>query len=394
MVLSDGVKLILDRLFENGIEAFVVGGAVRDSMLGRIPSDYDLASDAEPEKIKSLFDKVILTGERYKTITVIENGEKVEITQYRSEADYGDNRHPGVVLPAASIEEDLVRRDFTVNAMAYNEQRGLIDPCGGRRDLRHRLIRAVGNPDERFSEDALRIIRAYRFASVLGFDIEEQTAVSARKLCRLLSDVSVERIQHELSLLLTGLRPSATYELIENGGLEEFFGTDCHEKAGLIDRSSCDSEVRFVMLCMTCGMKKFGDTAKKLRYPNRFCKAVEDIERLLERELEDKRNIKSAMGNFAPEIIKKALTVKNEFLQKDTARSTELINQIQRNNEPYKISQLDISGDDLLKLGFKGQDIGKVLSALLEFVIDYPQDNNKSRLIEEAKRLYKQNNLG
>ena len=204
--LPTNVLLAISMLEKAGYEAFAVGGAVRDSLLGKEASDFDITTSAFPHETKKVFEgfNVIETGIKHGTVTVIFDGEPLEITTYRIDGEYADNRHPSEVTFTKNVEDDLARRDFTINAMAFNPVRGLVDPFGGAEDLKNGIIRTVGDGEKRFSEDALRILRCIRFASVLGFNIEEKTAVNAKKMVSLLDNVSAERIFVELKKLICG----------------------------------------------------------------------------------------------------------------------------------------------------------------------------------------------
>jgi len=195
---------ILNMLGAAGYEAYVVGGCVRDAILGRVPGDWDITTSAKPEEIKRVFRATVDTGIQHGTVTVLMEGEPFEVTTYRIDGEYEDGRHPKEVAFTASLEEDLRRRDFTINAMAYHPDKGLVDLYGGIEDLQNRTIRCVGCAEERFGEDALRILRALRFSSQLDFDIEEETRAAIRKLAGSLAKISAERIQKELTLLLSG----------------------------------------------------------------------------------------------------------------------------------------------------------------------------------------------
>lgn len=202
----DYAQVVLDRLEDMGYEAYVVGGCVRDSLLGRVPKDWDICTNASPNEVLACFRRfhVIKTGLKHGTVTVMVHGEGVEVTTFRTDGVYSDNRHPDSVSFVSNVQEDLARRDFTINAMAYSPRRGLVDAFGGREDLAAGLIRCVGEPDERFNEDGLRILRALRFASRYGFRIERETAYSIRRNRLLLTNVSAERLFTELKGILVG----------------------------------------------------------------------------------------------------------------------------------------------------------------------------------------------
>ena len=205
--LPEDVKAILHTLQTAGYEAYAVGGCIRDSLLGRIPDDWDITTSAKPEETKALFGRTVDTGIRHGTVTVMRHGRGYEVTTYRVDGEYEDGRHPKEVTFTASLKEDLKRRDFTVNAMAYNEKDGLVDLFGGRQDLERGIIRCVGDANERFSEDALRIMRAVRFSAQLGFVIENGTREAIRSHAENLRQVSAERIQIELTKLVTSPHP-------------------------------------------------------------------------------------------------------------------------------------------------------------------------------------------
>ena len=215
--LPEKVKFIIDTLTDAGFEAYAVGGCVRDSILGRTPGDWDITTSAAPDQVKHLFTKTIDTGIQHGTVTVLEGKEGFEVTTYRIDGEYEDNRHPKEVMFTQNLIEDLKRRDFTINAMAYNETEGLIDAFGGIEDLGKKVIRCVGSPEDRFTEDALRMMRAVRFASQLGFTIEKHTKEAISKLSSNLAQISAERIQVELVKLLVSDHPEQMRTVYETG---------------------------------------------------------------------------------------------------------------------------------------------------------------------------------
>lgn len=209
--MDEGAAELLDTLHKAGYAAYVVGGCVRDSLLGLTPHDWDLCTSALPQQVMELFgaQRCIPTGLQHGTVTVKQSGALYEITTFRTEGTYTDGRHPDEVHFVPDVREDLARRDFTINAMAYNEKEGLVDPFGGQADLQSGIVRAVGVPRQRFTEDALRILRLYRFAARFGFAIDPPTAQAAQELCAHLDCVSVERIEEELAKLLSAPAPAA-----------------------------------------------------------------------------------------------------------------------------------------------------------------------------------------
>lgn len=220
--LPGKVKCIIDTLEEAGFEAYAVGGCVRDSMLGRKPEDWDITTSASPWQVKELFPVTVDTGIKHGTVTVLIGHEGFEVTTYRIDGEYEDKRHPKEVLFTSDLLEDLKRRDFTINAMAYNDKKGLVDAFGGARDLEDKKIQCVGDPVERFTEDALRLMRAVRFSAQLGFSIEGRTKEVIPALAGNLADISEERIQTELVKLLVSGHPEELRTLYETGMTKVF----------------------------------------------------------------------------------------------------------------------------------------------------------------------------
>ncbi|MCR5202829.1 MAG: CCA tRNA nucleotidyltransferase [Lachnospiraceae bacterium] len=217
MKVPENVKCIIRQLNNAGHDAYAVGGCVRDTILGRLPDDWDITTDAKPEEVKAVFKKTVDTGLLHGTVTVLMNGEGYEVTTYRIDGDYGDGRHPDNVSFTPDLEEDLKRRDFTVNAIAYNDETGYVDCFGGVEDIENRIIRCVGNPDERFSEDALRIMRAVRFSGQLEFTIEDDTYEAIKRHVDNLKNVSAERIRVEFEKLLMSVEPEKFMMLYDTG---------------------------------------------------------------------------------------------------------------------------------------------------------------------------------
>lgn len=222
VTIPEQAEKILEQLQTAGYEAYVVGGCVRDSLLGRKPDDWDITTSAKPEQVKALFRRTVDTGLKHGTVTVLMGGEGFEVTTYRIDGEYEDGRHPREVSFTSSLKEDLQRRDFTINAMAYNHKTGLVDMFGGLSDLERKIVRCVGNPMERFTEDALRILRAVRFCAQLGFSMEEETAKGLSVLAPNLRMVSAERIQVELVKLLVSPHPDYLRLAYEAGITKEF----------------------------------------------------------------------------------------------------------------------------------------------------------------------------
>lgn len=386
--LPDCLEYCIDRLADKGFEAYVVGGCIRDLLVGRTPSDFDIATSARPDEIKQVFDKCIDTGEKYGTITVLVNDSAVEITTFRAESDYSDCRKPDNVIFLNNIEEDLSRRDFTVNAMAYNHSSRLIDPYGGRDDLTEKIIRCVGDPRERFSEDALRILRAYRFSSTLGFRIEENTERATVEKAGLLAKISAERIKAELDKILSSKKPSYISRIFENNIL------DCLDLtiANTDELSKLDDIPNFLPLRWTAlvwigGLSVKGIT-ELLKFDNKTVSLMESYVNLLNLPpAKTGAQIKRQLALVHPDYYLDYLYAWEVLTQQRTGIAREYFLDLTEKNEPWEISMLAVDGNDLLGLGLKqGTEIGMMLEKLLELVIDNPSLNTRKDLLEFAKK--------
>jgi len=430
--LPVAVKKAVEKLNQKGFEAFVVGGCVRDSVMGKIPHDWDITTSASPEENKEVFKeyKVIETGIMHGTVTVIFEDKFLEITTYRIDGDYSDNRHPDKVSFTRNLEEDLARRDFTMNALAFNPDMEIRDFFGGIKDIENKLIRAVGEPDRRFTEDALRIMRALRFGAVLGFEIEEETKNSIRKNAHLLKNIAAERIQAELSKLICGENayrilmdfPDVLAEIIPQ--IRDSVGFDQKNKyhifdvyehsARAVENVDAVLHLRLAMLfhdigkpfCFTVDENGQGhfkghaklsvDIAEKalnaLKYDNatkdkvlmlvKYHDAViEDDERLIKRWL----NRLTPEGFFDLLKVKKAdnLSQNPEFDRSaDIDKILKKAKEILGRKECFSLSSLAVNGDDLLALGVpEGKKIGEALQFLLDAVTDEKCENDKQKLI-------------
>ena len=371
--IPEKIKFVLRTLTHNGYDAYIVGGCVRDSLLGITPSDYDVTTSAKPEEILGLFDKTVPTGLKHGTVTVIIENEPIEVTTFRTEGEYKDFRHPQNVEFVTDLREDLSRRDFTVNAVAYNETVGLVDLFGGLSDLENKILRSVGDSDKRFKEDALRILRLFRFASQLEFTPEEKTLKSALKLQNGLKNISKERIFSEIVKAVNGKNPKAILPLINSGGLE-FLGICKTPEFTTID----DSDLRLFVFLNTSSENPI-EVLKTLKAPNRQIDFANKLLKLQSIEMENKEDIKNAL--FLTDF--KAV---NSFLQlQEDEGKLKLLAEIIKNKEPYLISHLAISGEDLKELGFKGKEIGEILERLRQTVVCSPEKNRKEILLTLTK---------
>ena len=393
MKLPENVQLIIDRLNLYGYRADVVGGPVRDFLLGKTPDDYDITTDALPEKIKEIFSdfKTVDTGIKHGTVSLILGGVQYEITTYRIDGEYKDARRPESVSFTASLEEDLCRRDFTVNAMCYNPRDGITDLHGGREDLQRGIIRAVGDPYLRFSEDALRILRALRFASVLGFELEEKTALAAIEKRELLALVSRERIYTEWKKLLSG---KCAYRIIKK--YFEIISVFLPEIPAL----RLPSEQRFLSADYLCRMlslfalgapdspaESFNSMARNLRLDRQTQKTGATVLSALGRySYRTKEELSFLLMSIGEESARVLVRLEVLLGYSDTALAKRLDEHI-TSGATYRLCDLTVNGSDLFGLGLVGEDIGRVLNELLRCVVLSKVENERGALLALAQTL-------
>ena len=364
--IPKNIEFIIDRLSQNGHSAYIVGGCVRDLLLGQTPHDFDVTTSATPQEIISLFEKTIPTGIKHGTVTVLAENTPIEVTTFRTEGNYTDNRRPDNVQFVKNLREDLSRRDFTVNAMAFNKKDGLQDYFGGKADLENKILRAVGDPKTRFTEDALRILRLFRFASTLNFNIEEKTLDNALKCSHLLENVSVERIFVELKKTIMGKNFIVFSPLIECGGLKFLNITSLPD----FNKIKTASELlRLFMLLDYDGLQKLNPSNQEKEYFSQMNLALKMPTPKNECDI---KIMRSVIGDSV---------LKDYFVLKNIDKY--LLQTVLEKNEPYLISHLALNGKDLLELGYKGEKIGEILEYLQKFVIQNPQKNNKQDLINQ-----------
>lgn len=398
--LDPGAALLLDALHGAGHAAYAVGGCVRDSLLGQSPHDWDLCTSARPEQVMALFgeEKCIPTGLQHGTVTVKQGGRLYETTTFRTEGAYSDGRHPDAVCFVPDVREDLARRDFTINAMAYSAEEGLIDPFGGRDDLAAHLVRAVGEPERRFEEDALRILRLYRFAARFGFAIDPATGAAARALGTHLDCVSAERIQEELLKLLAAPRPGSYLEPavlavilpeLEPEKQPERFAELCRT----IDRIEPTAEnvpARLAALLCPLGEAGARKALRKLKCSN----ALTDEVTALEREApgtpgsEMQLTAKRLLGRYELPTIQRLTALCSARHPEQTGALAALRAEAERlaaENACCRVSQLAVNGRDLMAAGVRpGPGLRQVLNALLEAVITGQTPNEKDALLAAA----------
>ena len=441
IIIPDDVKLILNTLGGSGFEAYVVGGCVRDSLLGLEPKDWDVTTSAKPDEIKRLFSdfEQITSGEKHGTVAVIINHIPYEITTYRLDGDYLDSRHPESVSFTDSIEADLARRDFTVNAMAYSEAEGLVDPFNGAMDLKYLALRCVGEPDRRFGEDALRILRALRFASVYNLSIESSTSDSILRNRRLLGNISAERIAAEFSKMICGGNISFVLrryreviavifpEIVATVTCEQ--NTPHHNKTvwnhtvAAVAGIEGDLLLRTVMffhdigkpLALRTDSKGIDhfkghnhysavlaeNALKRLKFPTAF---IENIKLLVDyhdvRMADNRKQIKHVLNNIGEENFRRLLKIQKADIEAQSGyyRDVKLGNlaltetefeDILSSGECFSLKGLAVNGSDLLHLGIsEGKAIGFILNSLLDAVINGEIANEKTALKKRAVIIY------
>lgn len=440
IVLPKNVKTIIKILNTHNYEAFIVGGCVRDSVIGLTPHDWDICTNAKPEEIKKCFENfnTFDSGIKHGTISVVLDGEVFEVTTYRIDGTYSDNRRPDSVTFTSDITQDLARRDFTINAMAYNEKRGLIDPYGGRNDLSDKIIKCVGNPDFRFNEDALRIIRALRFASVYNFEIDDETAKSIHKNADLLNNIAVERISVELNKLLSG---NGAEKILNNyrdviavfiPEIKPMFDYNQHTKhhnrdlwhhtiyavksidnTPLLKMSMLLHDIGKPKACKrdedgTCHFKghpkysaEMAETIlRRLKYSNDFIETCITLIKYHDvrfsgskRQL---RHVMSAIGDKNVELLLKIqradIMAQSDYKHREKLEKLDLACQtykgILADKDCFTLKQLEINGNDIKNLGVsEGIKIGKILNMLLSLVIEDKINNEKSALIKKAEEI-------
>ncbi|MBS6396397.1 MAG: CCA tRNA nucleotidyltransferase [Clostridiales bacterium] len=438
--IPEKVNRIIRTLAAAGHEAYAVGGCVRDAVLGREPADWDITTSASPSEVKALFYRTVDTGIQHGTVTVMLGREGFEVTTYRVDGEYEDCRHPKEVQFTKSLSEDLKRRDFTINAMAYNEEEGLVDEFDGVGDLKRGIIRCVGNAEERFTEDALRMLRAVRFSAQLGFVLEEETKAAIRRLCGNLQKVSAERIQVELVKLLVSPHPEKLLDAWETGMtavvLPEFdacmacgqnnphhVGTVGEHTVLSLQKVEADRVLRLAMLFHDFGKPKakstdswgvdhfYGHQAdseelagrilRRLRFDNETTRQVKKL--VYYHDYHPARTpagVRRAANKIGEELFPLYLKVqKADILAQSPDTQPEklaaldevrqLYEQILEEKNCFSLKQLAVTGRDLMGAGVPaGPVLGEILNRLLDLVIEDPDQNQKEVLLREAADIY------
>ena len=397
--MDEGAAELLDTLHRAGYAAYVVGGCVRDSLLGLTPHDWDLCTSALPQQGMELFgeEKCIPTGLQHGTVTVKQGGGLYEITTFRTEGAYTDGRHPDEVHFVPDVREDLARRDFTINAMAYNAKEGLIDPFGGQADLQSGILRAVGVPHQRFTEDALRILRLYRFAARFGFAIDPPTAQAAQELCAHLDCVSVERIEEELAKLLSAPAPAAYLdEKILSVVLPELSPEALAAAKPVVDACPAGEQalpVRLAALLLSLGEDGTRRTLRRLRCSNACIEETAVLVREVVSGVPVSLNIYTCklLGQYGLKTVQRLAALGTALQPEhaaDFAALSELAEQLDTDGVCCRVSQLAVNGRDLMAAGVPaGPGIRKVLEALLDGVIREEYPNERQALLAAVQQL-------
>lgn len=389
--LPTPILRLMQALEDAGEEVYLVGGSLRDLLLGRSPSDYDLATSALPERTMEIFSeyRVITTGLKHGTVTVMADREPIEITTFRIDGTYTDARHPDGVTFTRRIEEDLSRRDFTVNAMAYHPKVGLVDPFGGRQDLANKLLRTVGDPELRFSEDALRILRAFRFSAQIGFAIEEKTLVGCANSKSGLTKVAKERISAEFLRLLLSDSPAASLEkMIETQVIFFVLGENIPSEAVLrqLEEMPRKDTARLGFLLSEFDRETVSRILKSLKYSNKqitgACAVATGAKQKMESPA-DVRKLIASCGIYAEDACRASILLQNS--------PEKALSWMRESKAPASISDLKISGRDLMELGIFGREIGETLQAIFSLVLEDPSLNEKEKLCKLAQWLNKTN---
>lgn len=440
IIMPINVKKILSILYFEGCAGYIVGGCVRDSILGLIPNDWDICTNCVPGEMLHIFSsfKVILTGFRHGTVTVVIGGENYEITTYRIDGDYIDGRHPKEVIFTDKLKEDLRRRDFTINAMAYNDRVGLIDYYGGVQDILDKKIRCVGDPVERFKEDYLRMLRGVRLATQLEYNLESGTFDAIKELCGNIVNISAERVREELNEILLSRTPSMGFRLLDATGLLKYIMPEletcvgfeqhnpCHHEdvfnhtLSVVDNTESDLVLRLAALFHDIGKPETFvlDARGRGRFYNHSVIGAEIAEDIMKRLKYDSRSIEqvailvkehmSRYENLSDKAMKRfinrvgqdnidrlfklqvadieAIAEEDEIDVSGILKLKSEVEKILNEKQPLSIKDLEIDGYDLMELGVpEGRLVGTILTELLEMVLEDPETNKKDILMKLAK---------
>lgn len=402
--IPEDVRKIINTIEEHGLQAYAVGGCIRDSILGRTPDDWDITTSALPAQVKSFFKRTIDTGIAHGTVTVMIDKTGYEVTTYRIDGEYEDGRHPKSVEFSVRLVDDLCRRDFTINAMAYNDTDGFVDEFNGLDDLNARIIRCVGDPEQRFTEDALRMMRAIRFSAQLGFTIHSDTWNAVRKLAPTISRISMERVHVELGKTLMSSNPDYVSQYSEAGLFEPILPVIDNALKSRYSRKILATlrqvpdniYLRYAALFSTSSKEETAHTLRDLKLDNKTIDTVSKLVELSKIDIEETEPaVRTALNRYGRDF----LPLWNELMMAGVRASEEitgisnpgktkhlltlarLAKDILKRGDCFTIKDLDISGNDLIEYGLSGHEIGETLKALLDVVIENPKLNDKATLI-------------
>lgn len=384
MKLPKNVDFILKELNRNGYEGYIVGGCVRDYLMGNEPHDYDITTSALPDEVKKVFPHTVDTGIQHGTVTVVIDKVGYEITTYRIDGEYKDNRHPEEVIFTDKLSGDLSRRDFTVNAIAYNPLKGYVDLFNGREDIEKKIIRGVGVPAKRFQEDALRMMRAVRFSAQLDFSIEDITLKALKENADLIKNISIERIREEFFKLLLS-NHNERLDILLNSGMTEYFLPEIlnrkydYMKINFLSR---DIVVRLSYILSHIESKSVNKIMKRLKTDNKTASAVTNIVKYVNYKINDSYSMRKLI-NLVGENTLKLIEVIGALNNSDMIFEINMYNSVK--NDCCTLKSLALTGNDLMSIGIKGKEIGEVLNKALDLVMKEPDKNNREVLLNIIK---------
>ena len=379
------VRTVLHKLKSHGYASCIVGGCVRDLILGVQPHDWDLATAALPEDVLALFPDAIPTGIRHGTVTVRSGGQFVEVTTFRSDGEYADHRHPDTVSFVGDLNTDLSRRDFTINAIAVTSEGVIIDPFHGISDIQNRIIRCVGEPVKRFEEDALRMLRAFRFSSRLGFEIEPNTFRAIEANARLTAGLSSERVRDEIEKILLTASPEALYTVIRLGLLDSFLIKHLSRDDGLLRISVLRKKAlpRWALFCTVLLADECISSVRgfltALRLDGRTIRCCSDACEILSKTPPEKIPAwKRLLNKYGVDSVECAALYWDAIYG---GHFEAALKKVLKSGECFSLRNLAVNGKDLLPLGYQGRKLGEMLDFLLDYVIDYPENNQRELLL-------------
>ena len=402
--MPNDVDFIINTIKSHGHQAYAVGGCVRDSIMGLTPNDWDITTSALPSDIKEYFNKTIDTGIEHGTVTVMLHNVGYEVTTYRIDGEYKDGRHPSSVEFSDRLTDDLCRRDFTINAMAYNNVTGLVDEYGGIDDINNRIIKCVGNPIERFTEDALRMMRAIRFSAQLGFTIDEATWNAIKKLSPSISKISMERVHVELGKTLMSAHPDYVAQYSEAGlfapilpVIDNALKSRYKRKIlATLQHTPDNIYLRYAALFITSTPDEAAKTLRALKLDNKTVNTVSKLVELSKMDIEETEPaVRTALNKYGRDFLplwhelmmaviqasEDTTGISNPAKVKHLLTLKRLGTDILARGDCFTIKALDISGNDLIEYGLQGHEIGETLKSLLDIVIENPKLNDKATLI-------------